>query len=120
MQTAVAEVADGLVHEGYGPSKTQRFDGSTARLRFVPARAESTQQLLVGLSYPYFGGRTLRLIQVTDIERFPHRAEHWLSRLDQAGAQRTRPCSEAWSRRGPREATGKAGEDQHALDKQGR
>jgi len=52
------------------PSKTQRFDGSTARLRFVPARAESTSSSLLAISSPYFGGRTLRLIQVTDIERF--------------------------------------------------
>jgi hypothetical protein len=38
---------------------------------------------------------------------------------DQTGVHRSPAESEAWSRRSPRETTGKSGEDQHSLDQQG-
>ncbi len=57
-----------------------------------------------------------RLIQVTDIERFRIETLRRHSRLDQTGVHRSPAESEAWSRRSPREATGKSGEDQHSLD----
>ncbi|MEJ0007889.1 MAG: hypothetical protein WDM77_16375 [Steroidobacteraceae bacterium] len=66
----VAEVADGLVHEGQ--RNLRRRSDSMAQQQGCdrPSTRRIYQQLLVGYFIPYFGGRTLRLIQVTDIERF--------------------------------------------------
>ncbi len=66
----VAEVADGLVHEGYGTFEDAATRWLNSKVAIRPSTRRIYQQLLVGYLIPYFGGRTLRLIQVTDIERF--------------------------------------------------
>jgi len=66
----VAEVADGLVHEGYGTFEDAAIRWLNSKVAIRPSTRRIYQQLLVGYLIPYFGGRTLRLIQVTDIERF--------------------------------------------------
>ena len=66
----VAEVADGLVHEGLGTFEDAANRWLNSKVAIRPSTRRSYQQLLVGYLIPYFGGRTLRLIQVTDIERF--------------------------------------------------
>lgn len=115
----LAEVADGLVHEGLGTFEDAATRWLNSKVAIRPSMRRSYQQLLVGYLIPSFSGRTLRLIQVTDIEPFSHRAQRRHSRLDQTGVRRTRPGREAWSRRSPREAAGKSGEDQHSFDQQG-
>jgi integrase len=66
----VAEVADGLVHEGYGTFEDAAIRWLNSKVAIRPSTRRIYQQLLVGYLIPYFGGRTLRLIQVTDIECF--------------------------------------------------
>jgi Phage integrase, N-terminal SAM-like domain len=66
----VAEVADGLVHEGYGTFEDAATRWLNSKVAIRPSTRRIYQQLLVGYLVPYFGGRTLRLIKVTDIERF--------------------------------------------------
>jgi integrase len=66
----VAEVADGLVHEGYGSFEDAATRWLKSKVAIRPSTRRIYQQLLAGYLVPYFGGRTLRLIQVTDIERF--------------------------------------------------
>ena len=66
----VAEVADGLVHEGYGTFEDAAIRWINSKVAIRPTTRRSYQQLLSGYLIPYFGARTLRLIQVTDIERF--------------------------------------------------
>ena len=70
------------------PSRTRRLGGSRARPAARPSTRRSYEQLLVGYLIPYFGGRTLRLIQVTDIERFRTDLAAG-SRLDQTGVHRS-------------------------------
>ncbi len=112
----VAEVADGLVHEGCGTFEDAAIRWLNSKVAIRPTTRRSYQQLLSCYLVPYFGARTLRLIQVTDIERFRIETLRRHSRLDQTGVHRSPAESEAWSRRSPREATGKSGEDQHSLD----
>ena len=66
----LAEVADGIVHEGRGTfaDAATRWLKSKARAR--PTTRRSYEQLVSCYLIPYFGNRKLRLIQVTDIERF--------------------------------------------------
>ncbi len=66
----VAEVADGLAHEGYGTFEDSATRWLHSKVAIRPSTQRIYQQLLVGYLVPYFGGHTLRLIQVTDIERF--------------------------------------------------
>jgi integrase len=66
----IAEVADGLVHEGYGTFEDAGIRWLNSKVAIRPSTRRIYQQLLFGYLIPYFGGRTLRLIQVTDIERF--------------------------------------------------
>jgi len=66
----VAEVADGLVHEGYGTFEDAAIRWLNSKVAIRPTTRRSYQQLLSCYLVPYFGARTLRLIQVTDIERF--------------------------------------------------
>jgi hypothetical protein len=66
----VAEVADGLVHEGYGTFEDAAIRWFNSKVAIRPTTRRSYQQLLSCYLVPYFGARTLRLIQVTDIERF--------------------------------------------------
>ena len=66
----VAEVADGLVHEGFGTFEDVATRWLNSKVAIRPSTRRSYQQLLVGYLIPYFGDRTLRLIQLTDIERF--------------------------------------------------
>jgi integrase len=66
----VAEVADGLVHEGYGSFEDAATRWLKSKARIRPSTRRSYQQLLACYLIPYFGERTLRLIQVIDIERF--------------------------------------------------
>jgi integrase len=66
----VAEVADGLVHEGHGTFEDAAIRWLNSKVAIRPSTRRIYQQLLVGYLIPYFGGRTLRFIQVTDIERF--------------------------------------------------
>ncbi|MDE2305213.1 MAG: site-specific integrase [Gammaproteobacteria bacterium] len=66
----VAEVADGLVHEGSGTFEDAAIRWLNSKVAIRPSTRRIYQQLLVGYLIPYFGDRTLRLIRVTDIERF--------------------------------------------------
>jgi hypothetical protein len=66
----VAEVADGLVHEGYGIFEDAAVRWFNSKVAIRPSTRRSYHQLLSCYLVPYFGARTLRLIQVTDIERF--------------------------------------------------
>src|SRR5436190_6602562 len=66
----VTEVADGLVHEGYGTFEDAAIRWLNSKVAIRPTTRRSYQQLLSCYLVPYFGARTLRLIQVTDIERF--------------------------------------------------
>src|SRR5260370_6791006 len=66
----VAEVADGLVHEGRGTFEDAATRWLKSKVGIRPSTRRSYQQLLSCYLIPYFGNRTLRLIQVTDIERF--------------------------------------------------
>jgi integrase len=66
----VAEVADGLVHEGLGTFEDAATRWLNSKVAIRPSTRRSYQQILVGYLIPYFGDRTLRLIQLTDIERF--------------------------------------------------
>ncbi len=66
----VAEVADGLVHEGYGTFEDAAIRSLNSKVAIRPTTRRSYQQLLSCYLVPYFGARTLRLIQVSDIERF--------------------------------------------------
>jgi integrase len=66
----VAEVADGLVHEGYGTFEDAAIRWLNSKVAIRATTRRSYQQLLSCYLVPYFGARTLRLIQVTDIERF--------------------------------------------------
>ena len=66
----VAEVADGLVHEGLGTFEDAATRWLKSKVGIRPSTRRSYQQLLSCYLIPYFGNRTLRLIQVTDIERF--------------------------------------------------
>jgi hypothetical protein len=66
----VAEVADGLVHEGLGTFEDAATRWLKSKVGIRPSTRRSYQQLLSCYLIPYFSNRTLRLIQVTDIERF--------------------------------------------------
>jgi integrase len=66
----VAEVADGLVHEGRGTFDDVANRWLNSKVRIRPSTRRSYEHLLVCYLIPYFGDRKLRLIQVTDIERF--------------------------------------------------
>jgi hypothetical protein len=66
----VAEVADGLVHEGRGTFDDVAKRWLKSKVRIRPSTRRSYEQLVVCYLIPYFGDRKLRLIQVTDIERF--------------------------------------------------
>jgi integrase len=66
----IAEVADGLVHEGRGTFQDAATRWLNSKVRIRPSTRRSYEQLLVCYLLPYFGDRKLRLIQVTDIERF--------------------------------------------------
>jgi len=66
----LAEVADGLVHEGLGTFEDAATRWLKSKVGIRPSTRRSYQQLLCCYLIPYFGNRTLRLIQVTDIERF--------------------------------------------------
>jgi integrase len=66
----IAEVADGLVHEGRGTFQDAATRWLNSKVRIRPSTRRSCEQLLVCYLLPYFGDRKLRLIQVTDIERF--------------------------------------------------
>ncbi len=58
------------MHEGLGTFEDAATRWLNSKVAIRPSTRRSYQQLLVGYLIPYFGGRTLRLIQVTDIERF--------------------------------------------------
>ncbi len=66
----VAEVADGLVHEGRGTFEDAATRWLKSKVRIRPSTRRSYEHLLVCYLIPYFGDRKLRLIQVTDIERY--------------------------------------------------
>jgi integrase len=66
----VAEVADGLVHQGRGTFEDAATRWLKDKVRVRPSTRRSYEQLVVCYLMPYFGNRKLRLIQVTDIERF--------------------------------------------------
>ena len=66
----VAEVADGLVHEGLGTFEDAATRWLKSKVRIRPSTRRSYEQLVACHLIPYFGARTLRLIQVTDIEHF--------------------------------------------------
>lgn len=66
----VAEVADGLVHLGRGTFEDAATRWLKSKVRVRPATRRSYEQLVVCYLIPYFGHRKLRLIRVTDIERF--------------------------------------------------
>jgi integrase len=66
----VAEVADGLVHEGRGTFEDAATRWLKSKVRIRPSTRRSYEHLLVCYLIPYFGDRKLRLIQVTDVERF--------------------------------------------------
>jgi Phage integrase, N-terminal SAM-like domain len=66
----VAEVADGLVHEGRGTFDDVANRWLKSKVRIRPSTRRSYEQLVVCYLLPFFGDRKLRLIQVTDIERF--------------------------------------------------
>ena len=66
----VAEVADGLVREGRGTFEDAATRWVKSKVMIRPSTRRSYEQLVVCYLIPYFGNRKLRLIQVTDIERF--------------------------------------------------
>jgi integrase len=66
----VAEVADGLVHQGRGAFEDAATSWLKNKVRVRPSTRRSYEQLVVCCLIHYFGNRKLRLIQVTDIERF--------------------------------------------------
>jgi integrase len=66
----VAEVADGLVHRGRGTFEDAATRWLKSKVRIRPSTRRSCEHLLVCYLIPYFGDRKLRLIQVTDVERF--------------------------------------------------
>jgi Phage integrase, N-terminal SAM-like domain len=66
----VAELADGLVHEGRGTFEDAATRWLKSKVRVRPSTRRSYKQLVVCYLIPYFGNRKLRLIQVADIERF--------------------------------------------------
>ena len=66
----LAEVADGLVHLGRGTFEDAALRWFKGKVRIRPSTRRSYEQLLVSYLIPYFGHRKLRLIRVTDIERF--------------------------------------------------
>lgn len=66
----VAEVADGLVHEGRGTFEDAATRWLKSKVRIRPSTRRSYEHLLACYLIPYFGDRKLRLIQVTDIERY--------------------------------------------------
>jgi hypothetical protein len=63
-------VADGLVHEGRGTFQDAATRWLNSKVRIRPSTRRSYEHLLVCYLIPYFGDRKLRLIQVTDVERF--------------------------------------------------
>jgi len=66
----VAEVADGLVRVGRGTFEDVAKRWLKSKVRIRPSTRRSYEHLLVCYLIPYFGDRKLRLIQVTDVERF--------------------------------------------------
>jgi integrase len=66
----LTEVADGIVHEGRGTFEDAATRWFKAKVRVRPSTRRSYEQLVACYLVPYFGERKLRLIQVTDIERF--------------------------------------------------
>jgi hypothetical protein len=66
----LAEVVDGLVHEGRGTFEDAAYRWLKGKVRVRPSTRHSYEQLIACYLIPYFGNRKLRLIQVTDIERF--------------------------------------------------
>ncbi len=66
----VAEVADGMVHQGRGTFEDAATRWLKSKVRIRPSTRRSYEHLLVCYLIPYFGDRKLRLIQVTDIERY--------------------------------------------------
>jgi hypothetical protein len=66
----LAEVADGIVHEGRGTFEDAATRRLKAKVRVRPSTRRSYEQLTACYLIPYFGDRKLRLIQVTDIEHF--------------------------------------------------
>ena len=66
----VAEVADGLVHEGRGTFDDVANRWRKSKVRIRPSTRRSYEQLVVCYLLPFFGDHKLRLIQVTDTERF--------------------------------------------------
>ena len=66
----VAEVTDGLVHVGRGTFEDAANRWLKSKVRIRPSTRRSYEHLLVCYLIPYFGDRKLRLIQVTDIERY--------------------------------------------------
>jgi hypothetical protein len=66
----VAEVADGIVYLGSGTFDDAATRWLKGKVRVRPSTRRSCEQLVVCYLIPYFGDRKLRLIRVTDIERF--------------------------------------------------
>lgn len=66
----VAEVTDGLVREGRGTFEDVATRWLKNKVRIRPSTRRSYEQLVACYLIPYFGNRKLRLIQLTDIERF--------------------------------------------------
>jgi integrase len=66
----LAEIADGIVHKGRGTFEDAATRWFKAKVRVRPSTRRSYEQLVACYLVPYFGARKLRLIQVTDIERF--------------------------------------------------
>ena len=66
----IAEVADGLVREGRGTFEDAAARWLKSKVRIRPSTRRSYEQLVACYLIPYFGNRKLRLIHVTDIERF--------------------------------------------------
>ncbi|MGH3574401.1 MAG: hypothetical protein ACRDUW_21680, partial [Pseudonocardiaceae bacterium] len=63
-------MADGIVHEGRGTFEDAATRWFKNKVRVRPSTRRSYEQLVACYLIPYFGDRKLRLIQVTDIERF--------------------------------------------------
>jgi len=66
----LAEMADGIVHEGRGTFQDAAARWLKSKVRVRPSTKRSYEQLVACYLVPYFRDRKLRLIQVTDIERF--------------------------------------------------
>ncbi|MGH8134559.1 MAG: tyrosine-type recombinase/integrase [Steroidobacteraceae bacterium] len=66
----LAELAEGIAHVGRGTFEDAAARWLKSKVRVRPSTRRSYEQLTACYLVPYFGNRKLRLIQVTEIERF--------------------------------------------------